>query len=129
MWFKNAIGKEKIDNMFKGKLDIHDVEIGSFSMERFSDLEMHFYCRNLPDNYPAKWESENFNAISIIITFGDILQFNVNGSRVGFFCNPAIDSYENHSEITIKSDLLNLYCKSKFLTIESVRPYIDERWD
>lgn len=129
MWFQNAIGKEKIKFMFDNELSIQRIEVDSFSLERFSDLKFHFFCNEIPKKYPKKWNETGFNALSLIITFGDVIQLNVIGSRVGFFCSPIINSLSDYSEITIKNSDLDFYCRSRFLTIESITPYIDERWD
>ncbi|QGU89712.1 hypothetical protein GN242_13065 [Erwinia sorbitola] len=129
MWFQSALGKEKIQFMFNNELSIESVEINSFSLERFSDLKFNFYCKGMPKKYPEKWNGEGFNALSLVITFGGLIQLNIIGSRVGFFCSPIINSLKDYSEIRIKNNELDLYCKSKFLTIEGVTPYIDERWD
>lgn len=129
MWFQNAIGKEKIKFMFDNELSIQRIEVDSFSLERFSDLKFHFFCNEIPKKYPEKWNETGFNALSLIITFGDVIQLNVIGSRVGFFCSPIINSLNDYSEITIKNSDLDFYCRSRFLTIESITPYIDERWD
>ncbi|WP_129543896.1 MULTISPECIES: Imm50 family immunity protein [Serratia] len=129
MWFENAIGKEKIKFMFNNELNINDVEVDNFSLERFSDLKFRFYCKDIPKKYPEKWNEEGFNALSLVVTFGDVIKLDVTGSRVGFFCTPIISSLKEFSEITIKHHDLDFYCKAKFLTIESITPYIDERWD
>ncbi|PWC09220.1 hypothetical protein B4923_20625 [Brenneria roseae subsp. americana] len=129
MWFGHAIGKEKIQFMFDNELSIQHVEVGSFSLERFSDLKLHFFCNDIPKKIPEKWRGAGFNALSLVIVFGDVTQLNVVGSKVGFFCSPLINSSSDHSEITIKNSDLDFYCRSRFLTIESITPYIDERWD
>lgn len=129
MWFQNAIGKEKIQFMFDNELSMQHVEVSSFSFERFSDLRFHLFCKEIPTKYPDKWKKDGFNALSVVITFGDVIQLSATGSRIGFFCSPIINSYGDYSEITIKHNELDFYCRSKFLTIESITPYIDERWD
>jgi len=129
MWFENAIGKEKIQFMFKNELDIKSIEVDSFSLERFSDLKFIFFCKHVPKTHPEKWGKVKFNALKIEITFGDVIQMNVSGTRVGFICSPMIKSSNNYSEIKIQHDSLELYCKAKFLTIEGIYPYVDERWD
>ena len=129
MWFQNAIGKEKIKFMFNNEFNIQSIEIDSFSMMSFSDLRFVFSCNNMPEKHPEKWNKKNFNALSLVITFGDIIQLDISGSKVGFFCSPTVISLPEYSEIKIKHNNLNLYCRSKFLTIEGVTPYQDERWD
>jgi len=129
MWFQNAIGKEKIQFMFNNELEIQCVEIDSFSMERFSDLKFNFFLNKAPKKHPEKWSKEQFNALSVRIIFSDIIQFDISGSRVGFFCSPTITSSKDYSEIKIEHNDLKLYCKSKFLTIDTILPYLDERWD
>ncbi|EDT1662088.1 hypothetical protein CUB49_003420, partial [Salmonella enterica subsp. enterica serovar Cerro] len=101
----------------------------SFSMERFSDLKFNFVCKNIPKKYPEKWNKDHFNALSLIITFGDIIQLDVTGTKICFYCSPIITSSLDCSEIKIEHDDLKLYCRSKFLTIEEINPYLDERWD
>lgn len=128
MWFQNALGKEKIQFMFNNELDIQLIEIHSFSMESFSDLKFDFICKNIPKKYPKKWSEGDFNALKLVITLGDIIQLDIKGTKIGFFCSPIIMSTLEFSEIKIKHDDLNLYCKSKFLTIEKIIPYLDERW-
>ncbi|MCE0826914.1 immunity 50 family protein [Buttiauxella sp. A2-C2_NF] len=129
MWFQHAIGKEKIQFMFDNELSVQHIEINSFCLERFSDLKFHFCCKNIPKKHPEKWDKERFNALSLVVTFGDIIEFDITGSRVGFFCSPIINSFKDYSEIKLKCNELSLYCRAKFLTIEGITPYIDERWD
>lgn len=129
MWFENAIGKEKIKFMFNNNFNIKNIEVNNFSLEHFSDLKIRFYCNDIPKKYPIKWNEEGFNAMSLVVTFGDVIQFNVTGSRVGFLCSPIINSLKEFSEITIKHHGFYFYCKARFLTIESITPYVDERWD
>ncbi|MFO6296775.1 Imm50 family immunity protein [Rahnella selenatireducens] len=129
MWFQNAIGKEKIEFMFNNEFNIQPIEINFFSLGRFSDLNFHFCCKNLPKKHPEKWDKKRFNALNLVVTFGDVIKLDISGSRVGFFCSPTIVSLKDYSEIKIKCDDLNLHCKSKFLTIEEITPYLDERWD
>lgn len=85
MWFQNALGKEKIQFMFNNELDVKLVELHGFSMECFSDLKFKFICKNIPKKYPEKWNKESFNAISLVITFENITQLDITGSRIGFF--------------------------------------------
>lgn len=129
MWFQNALGKEKIQFMFNNELDIQSIELYSFSMEHFSDLKFNFVCKNLPKKHPEKWNKNNFNALSLMIIFGDIIQLNITGSNICFHCSPIITSSIDYSEIKIEHNDLKLYCRSKFLTIEEIIPYLDERWD
>lgn len=129
MWFNNALGKEKITFMFGGELSLQSVEVSSFSFERFSDVTFQFYSRNIPSSYPEKWNESEFNALSVIITFGGIIELDVKGKGIGFICSPEISSGESYSEIKICSNQLNINCKSRFLTIVSITPYLDERWE
>jgi len=129
MWFDNALGKEKIKFIFGGELSLQSVEVSSFSFERFSDVTFQFYSRNIPSSYPEKWSKSKFNTLSVVITFGGVIELDVKGKGIGFICSPEISSSENHSEIKICSNQLYINCKSKFLTIESITPYLDERWE
>ena len=129
MWFDNALGKEKIKFMFGGELSLQSVEVNSFSFERFSDVTFQFYSRNIPSSCPEKWSKSEFNALSVVITFGGIIELDVKGNGIGFICSPGIFSSETHSRIKICSNQLKINCKAKFLTIESITPYLDERWE
>lgn len=129
MWFQNAIGKEKIQFMFNNDLEIQWVEVNGFSMERFSDLKFNFVLNKVPNKHPEKWSKEHFNALSLTIIFSDVIHFDISGSKVGFFCSPIITSSKDYAEIKIESNGLKLYCKSRFLTIDTIQPYLDERWD
>ncbi|WP_230477964.1 Imm50 family immunity protein [Dickeya solani] len=71
--------------MFDNELSIQRIEVNSFSLERFSDLKFHFFCNEIPRKFPVKWRGEGFNALSLVIVFGDVTQLNIVGSRVGFF--------------------------------------------
>ncbi|NUU69216.1 hypothetical protein HQN64_24485 [Enterobacteriaceae bacterium BIT-l23] len=128
MWFQNAMGGDKIRFMFGGDFDIKNIELGSITLERFSDLKINFFHKGLPQNHPEKWDGKGYNALSFIITFGDMVELKLSGSKVGFFCSPKISSMSDFSEIIVNENDLELYCRSKFLTIESIEPYIDERW-
>lgn len=129
MWFDNALGKEKIRFMFGGELSLQSVEVSSFSFERFSDVTFQFYSRNIPSSYPEKWTKSQFNALSVILTFGGVIELDVKGNGIGFICSPEIFSGESYSAIKICSKELNINCKSNFLTIVSITQYLDERWD
>jgi len=129
MWFQNALGKEKIQFMFNNELDIQVVEIHGFSMENFSDLKFNFICKKIPKKYPEKWNKDIFNALNFDITFENITQLDITGSRIGFFCSPIIKSSPNLAEIKVEHNSFKLYCSSDFLTIGEIVPYLDERWD
>lgn len=64
-----------------------------------------------------------------MLTFGDVVELDVKGMKVGFVCSPVIISTENYSKISITDEKLNFHCQSNFLTIEGITPYLDERWD
>ncbi|MGP0870012.1 hypothetical protein [Serratia marcescens] len=61
-----------------------------------------------------KWNEEGFNVMSLVVTFGDVIQLNVTGTRVGFLCLPIINSLKESSEITMKHHGFYLYCKAIF---------------
>lgn len=129
MWYKNAIGKEKIQFMFNNEFDFELFELYSISLEKNSELKCNLKCKGIPKTYPKKWDKLEFNALSLEITFNEIIQLNMSGTKIGFFCLPIMNSLIDYSEITIKHKEFQLYCKSKFLTIEDISPYIDIRWD
>ncbi|MGE9548730.1 Imm50 family immunity protein [Snodgrassella sp. CS2] len=129
MWYKNAIGKEKIQFMFNNEFDIELFELYSISLEKNSELKCNLICKGIPKNHPKKWDKLEFNALILKIIFNEIIQMNISGTKIGFFCLPKINSSIDYSEITIKYGKFQLYCKSKFLTIDNITPYIDIRWD
>ncbi|MCE1975604.1 immunity 50 family protein [Enterobacter roggenkampii] len=105
------------------------VEFDGFTFERFSDISCRFFTRKIPSCYPKKWEESEFNTLCIVLTFGDVVELDVKGMKVGFVCSPEIISTENYSKISITDEKLNFHCQSNFLTIEGITPYLDERWD
>ncbi|MCO6540625.1 MAG: hypothetical protein J6569_10940 [Gilliamella sp.] len=129
MWFENALGREKIQFMFNNEFNFQSIELNSVSFDSYSEFKCHLNCKKIPKIYPKKWDKVEFNALNLIITFNEIVQLNMSGSKIGFFCSPTINSFTDYSEITVQHNKLPLYCKSKFLIIESITPYIDERWN
>lgn len=129
MWFEYAIGNEKIRFMFDNEFSLDSIQLDSFRLHYYSTLQLHFLCKNMPDIYPEKWKKEKINAISLILNLGDILYLEVKGKEVGFICSPDIVTGKEKSSIKIINNDFHLQCESKFLTIESITPYIDERWD
>ena len=128
MWYEYAVGKEKINFMFGGDFLLDDLELIAFSFE-ISRLHLVFSSRKIPKKYPRKWDSDNFNSLIINITLSDIIYFESKGFNVMFTSTPTIEIKKEYSTIDINNPKLHLYCKSNYLTINEIKPYIDERWD
>ena len=128
MWFENAIGKEKINFMFGNEFSLLDLELISFSFN-FSSLHLTFSCRNIPEKYPKKWDYDGFNSLLLSITLSDIVFFESKGVNVMFTSTPAIKTNKDYAIVEIESQNLYFHCKSRFLTINDIKPYIDDRWD
>jgi len=129
MWFEHAIGKEKINFLFNNELSLVDVGLESFYFHSYSTLRFHFICKKIPSSYPEKWNKEGFNSLSLVFNLGEILSFESKGNKVGFICTPDLVTQKDKSSISIFNDDLIINCEAKFLTIEGITPYIDERWD
>lgn len=128
MWFENAIGKEKVNFMFGGEFSLSDLELISFSFNQ-STLHLSFSSRRIPKVHPEKWDKEEYNSLIIFFTFSDIIEFESKGNNVMFTSTPKITTTKNFSSIEIEADVMKIYCKSRFLTINDIKPYVDDRWD
>ena len=129
MWFEYALHKEKIAHMFGGVFEIKDAELKGFYFHETSSIRFLLSIKGIPDKHPKKWDGNRYNAMNIVLSFDGIKKFNANGCKVNFRCNPEINSSTGKSSINIDSDELSIFCESEFLTIESISPYIDIRWD
>ena len=129
MWFENAMGNEKIKFMFNNEFSMDSIQLESFKLHYHFTLQLHFLCKLIPGVFPEKWKKEKFNAISLTLSLGDILSFEVKGNEVGFICSLDVITSKEKSSINIVNNDFHLQCESRFLTIEGITPYIDERWD
>jgi hypothetical protein len=128
MWFENAVGKEKIRFMFGGEFSLADVQLESICLHQMRNLQLQFLCKNIPKVFPDKWRGSGFNAISLVLSLGEIICLDIRGSRVGFLCTPEVRYISEKTVLCLGSDDLNLKCEANFLTIDGFTPYIDERW-
>ncbi|ANE76691.1 Imm50 family immunity protein [Dickeya solani] len=128
MWFEHALGKEKIQFMFGNEFSLLDLELISFSFN-VSSLYLSFSCRNIPEKYPKKWDGDGFNSLLLSITLSDVVYFESKGANVMFTSTPIIKTDKEFSILEINNPKLYFYCKSKFLTVNDIKPYIDDRWD
>jgi len=46
-----------------------------------------------------------------------------------FTSTPMVETTKERSVVKIESPELYFYCKARFLTIDDIKPYIDDRWD
>ncbi|MGL6019744.1 MAG: Imm50 family immunity protein [Gibbsiella quercinecans] len=128
MWFEHAVGKEKINFMFNNDFPLFDLELISFSFN-VSSLRLSFSCKNIPVEYPKKWDRKDFNSLLLSITLTDVIFFESKGVNVMFTSTPTIETTKEYSVVKIESPELYLYCKARFLTIDDIRPCVDDRWD
>ncbi|MBD2816678.1 hypothetical protein ID850_18525 [Xenorhabdus sp. Flor] len=129
MWFENAIYKEKIKHMFNDELSIEHVEFETLLFYAHSSLRIGFHSKNVPTTFPTKWDKIDFNALSIVLELGDIIDFESKGTRLGFECTPVIKYIGDEVHLHISHDNFYLNCVAQFLTIRDITPYLDERWD
>jgi hypothetical protein len=128
MWFEHALGKEKIKFMFDNSFSLSDLELISFSFNH-SNVHLIFSSKTIPNKYPEKWNEDGFNSLVLNITLSGIVQFESKGTNVMFTSTPIVETTKECSIVKIESPELYLYCKAKFLTIDDIKPYIDDRWD
>jgi len=128
MWFEHAIGREKINFMFDNEFSLIDLELISFSFN-YSSVHLVFSCRNIPKKYPVKWEKDGFNSLVLNITLSGVIDFESKGNNVMFTSNPIIETTKDYSFLKIDSPELYLFCRAKFLNIDDIKPYVDDRWD
>ncbi|WP_084596244.1 Imm50 family immunity protein [Pseudomonas massiliensis] len=128
MWFKDAIGREKIDHMFAGNFPLEDVQLESLTFHGSKDLRLQFLCKNIPGVVPDKWRRQRYNAISLTFSMINIYSLNIQGGEIGFVCAPRLSTCSEKSVLNIENCNFKLDCESRFLVVEGFTPYIDERW-
>ncbi|PNK97938.1 hypothetical protein CEQ28_010235 [Hafnia alvei] len=128
MWFENAHGKEKIAYMFNNELSLSEIELDKFIFHDISRLTLGFNIKNLPSLTPEKWKKNKFNTLALTLTFTEVSTLKFDGQKIGFECTPVIDAIENNTRLIINNKNLNFLCIAKFMFIDSIVPYLDNRW-
>ncbi|ETS33642.1 hypothetical protein BB987_14850 [Photorhabdus temperata] len=128
MWFDNAIHKEKIKFMFNNEFSLDCVELENFLFYTYSSLRVVFHNKNIPKIFPNKWINNEFNSLTLVLDFGNIIHFECKGNNLGFECSPIIESIEGKTSLIIINNDFYLHCISEFLTIDDITPYLDQRW-
>jgi len=129
MWFDFVYGKEKIKFMFNNELSLDDAEFESFLFYDLSKIRMCFNTKHIPKKIPSKWEGIEFNALSITLILVGINNLNLRGGRVGFTCSPVIEKIDDEIIICIDNgNELHLTCAAEIIVVDSIDPYLDQRW-
>ncbi|MDX5630940.1 MULTISPECIES: Imm50 family immunity protein [unclassified Brenneria] len=129
MWFDFVHGKEKINFMFNNELSIDDSEIDNFLFYDLSKIRVCFNTRNIPKKTPDKWRNVEFNGLSITLILVGISKLNLQGDRVGFICSPIIEKIDDEMTFTIDNgDKFHFSCAAEIIVIDSIEPYLDQRW-
>jgi len=109
-------------------LDLKDAELHSINIQG-QDIKISFITNKIPKKYPKKWDKERFNALSINLRFSLITQLEANALSLKNISNPTIKSTKEKSTLELKNKEFFLKVESKFLILEGITPYEDERWD
>lgn len=129
MWFDLAHGKEKIKFMFDNDLSLDDSEFENFLFYDLSKIKISFNTRRIPKKIPDKWRSKEFNGISVVLILVGISDLNLHGSRVGFECLPLIEKKDDKIMFSIcNGNNFNLSCSTELIVVDSIEPYLDQRW-
>ncbi len=129
MWFDFAHGKEKVKFMFNNELSLDGSEFENFLFYDLSKIRMCFNTKYMPKKTPDKWRNIEFNGLSITLILVGINNLNLRGERMGFICSPVIERIGNEIIFSIDSgDDFHLSCAAEVIVIDSIEPYLDQRW-
>ncbi|EEX51410.1 hypothetical protein HMPREF0621_0214 [Pasteurella dagmatis ATCC 43325] len=121
-WFEKAIGKEKIIYMFNGNIDVNEIYLHKILFYDYT-LTIFFHILNIPQEFPKKWNDNDFNAISMQLSFSDVNYFNVHGknlfNKIGKL-NISVDN--NIVKMNFAGDDVNIICESDFYFIDNITP-------
>ncbi|MCG8711004.1 hypothetical protein JHU04_004341 [Brenneria sp. 4F2] len=71
----------------------------------------------------------DFNGLSITLILVGINNLSLRGERVGFICSPVIEKKGDEIIFSIvNGDEFYLSCAAEVIVIDSVEPYLDQRW-
>ncbi len=130
MWYEFATNRKMIDSMFPLGFEITKPELSSVTIVG-NDIKLSMNCNEIPDSYPKKWKDRKFNAMHIVVELGDVINFKYDGGQLGWFDNFEFSGSGMSSDknISITTDTFDLECFYKYLTIRSIEPYEDTRWE
>jgi|GEM_PF-7007309 len=128
MWTDLISNKKMVESIFPEGFDLGLPELSNISIDN-NDIKMSFNLREFPKAYPKKWNKEKFNAVHLVIELGDIVEFLSVGTGFGFLEELEIKSNNDHVLIEMSIGSFKLKLISKFLTIRSIQPYDDIRWE
>ncbi|MDX5631098.1 MULTISPECIES: Imm50 family immunity protein [unclassified Brenneria] len=128
MWFDYAHGKEKINFMFDNELPLENSEFCSFTYHDISKLSLRFNTRFIPKKLPNKWTENEFNSISVLLTFTEVLSLKVNLKNINFICTPDVKLIDNSIMLSIENKESSFRCLANFMFIDEIKPHLDQRW-
>ena len=129
MWLDFIHGKEKVKFMFNDELSLDDSEFENFLFYDLSKIRICLNTKHIPKKIPDKWKKKEFNGLSITLILVGVSKLDLQGKRVGFRCSPIIEMINNEVRISINNgDGFNLSCFADLIVIDSIDPYLDERW-
>ncbi|WP_312045791.1 Imm50 family immunity protein [Erwinia sp.] len=129
MWLDFIHGKEKVKFMFNDELSLDDSEFENFLFYDLSKIRICFNTKHIPKKIPDKWKKKEFNGLSITLILVGVNRLDLQGNRVGFICSPIIEMINNEVRISISNgDGFNLSCFAELIVIDSIEPYLDQRW-
>ncbi|MGC7560385.1 Imm50 family immunity protein [Pasteurella sp. PK-2025] len=121
-WFERAIGKEKIIYMFNGNIDVNEIYLHKILFYDYT-LTIFFHILNIPQEFPKKWNDNDFNAISMQLSFSDVNYFNVYGNslfnKIGKL-NISVDN--NIVKMHFEGNEAHIICESDFYFIDNITP-------
>ncbi|WP_312974397.1 Imm50 family immunity protein [Atlantibacter sp.] len=128
MWFDHAYGKENINFMFDNELSLNGSEFHSFIYHDTSKLSLRFNTRVIPKRLPKKWMENEFNSISVLLTFTEVLSLKVDLNNINFICSPEVKLIDNSILISVKNKKSSFICLANFMFIDEITPHLDHRW-
>ena len=129
MWTNLITNKKMVESIFPEGFDLGLPELVNISIDT-NDVRVSFNVREIPETYPKKWNKDSFNAIRLLLELGDITEFLSSGSGFGWLESLNITS-TNDDQVLIDMAVDNFKFRlaSKFLTVRSIQPYDDIRWE
>ena len=129
MWFDFAHGKEKVKFMFNNELSLNESEFENFLFYDNSKIRMCFNTKHIPKKTPEKWSGLEFNGLSITLILVGINKLSLQGGRVGLTCSPVIERVGGEIIFSITGENgFHLLCAAEIIVIDSIEPYLDQRW-
>lgn len=128
MWFDYAHSKEKISFMFDNELSLDGAEFHSFIYHDISKLSLRFNTKIIPKKFPKKWAENEFNSISILLTFTEVLSLKVDLNNINFVCTPSVKLIDNSVLFSIENEESSFICLANFMFIDEIAPHFDQRW-